>query len=152
VSEPEEPDPAEIARNLQQATNSVQFAATLRLLRRWSAEVPSAITPESLEVLVAYFEDAPVTLFVRGARGTGKAHLASVLRAEATLTAEGKVTKPTPLQQYFSLPCGQQLAVLVVILLVALSVELPRDVQDQIWGLITVLGAAIWTIGRITRS
>ena len=62
------------------------------------------------------------------------------------------VTKPTLPEWFYALPCGQQLAVIVVILLVVLSVELPHDVQDQIWGLITTLGAAIWVIQKITKS
>lgn len=88
------------------------------------------------------------TGFLRGRSGTGKATLA----AESTLTAEGQVTRATLPEWFYSLPCGQQLAVVVVILLVILSVELPHEVQDQIWGLITTLGAAIWVVQRITRS
>jgi hypothetical protein len=50
------------------------------------------------------------------------------------------------------LPCGQKIAVVLIILAPLLYFGLPADVQAQIVGLITVLGAALWMIGMITRK
>jgi hypothetical protein len=78
--------------------------------------------------------------------------LAGQASASCTPPPMAPARVPTLWDQFAALPCGQQLAVIVVILLVALSAELPHEVQDQVWGMITTLGAAIWVIQRITRS
>lgn len=145
MSQPDAPTPAEYVLKIQAARTPDEVLVVLREIR----ERPPVFNPTVAETLRAYFEFRAATL--TGER-TVTAH-AQVAGAQGTaLDAEARVTKPTLMQQYATLPCGQQIAVLVVILLVLLSVDLPRDVQDQIWGLITVLGAAIWVIGRITKS
>lgn len=50
------------------------------------------------------------------------------------------------------MPCGQQIAIMIVVWLVALSVGLPTDAKNQLWGYITELGGAIWLINKITKS
>jgi hypothetical protein len=69
-----------------------------------------------------------------------------------TVAATGKVTEPTLLTQFAALPCGQQIAVVLIILAPLLYLGLPADVQAQIAGLITVLGAALWLIGVVTKK
>jgi hypothetical protein len=76
----------------------------------------------------------------------------ATLRIEPVMTAEARVMRPTLMQQYNALSHGQQIGVLVVILLVLLAFDLREDVQEQICGIITVLGGAIWVIQRITKS
>jgi hypothetical protein len=60
--------------------------------------------------------------------------------------------KPTPAKQLAGLSCGQVLIIVIIGLSVLLYLGLPKDVQDQIAGLITVLGGAVWTISKITKS
>jgi hypothetical protein len=77
---------------------------------------------------------------------------AESLVAQVRMTESTGAAKPTLPEWFTALPCGQQLGVIIVILLVILSVELPHEVQDQVWGLITTLSAAIWVIQKITKS
>jgi hypothetical protein len=78
--------------------------------------------------------------------------VATATLAKPTIVATGKVTEPTLLTQFVALPCGQKIAVVLIILAPLLYFGLPADVQAQIVGLITVLGAALWMIGMITRK
>ena len=105
-------------------------------------------------MLRAYYYPSGGILIGEGtltAGATVHAQVAGV--AASALPAEARVTKPTLWEQYAALPCGQQLGVLTVILLMVLvTFDLPRDVQDQIWGLITTLGAAGAAIKWITKT
>jgi hypothetical protein len=68
------------------------------------------------------------------------------------VSATGKAAEATLLTQFTALPCGQRIAVVLIILSVLLYLDLPADVQDQIVGLITVLGGALWFITKVTRK
>lgn len=78
--------------------------------------------------------------------------IATATVPKPTVVATGKVTEPTLLTQFVALPCGQQIAVVLIILAPLLYLGLPADVQAQIAGLITALGAALWMIGVVTRK
>jgi hypothetical protein len=57
------------------------------------------------------------------------------VREGAVVAAEpARVTEPTLWQQYAALPCGQQIGVLLVILMVLLSFELPDAAKNQLGG------------------
>jgi hypothetical protein len=142
VSEPDAPTYAEmLARLIEEPRPWDELLARLRVARGTAPDPDAKV----LEVLRDFL--AENAFRARGA----------VLHGEGTLTAEAQVIKRTVpksrlLEQYVRLPCGQQLGVLVVFLLLLFSFDLPSDVQEKLWGLITELGAAIWMIQRITKK
>jgi hypothetical protein len=138
VSEPETPTLAEIFARVE------DDRAVLALLRA-SRKRPDRLSPAVAEAIVDFF-------FRTTAETNASLHEVRDYVQPQMAQAEAQVTKPTTLlEQYVRLPCGQQLAVLVVFLLVLLSFDLPSDVQEKLWGLITELGAAIWVIQKITK-
>jgi hypothetical protein len=78
--------------------------------------------------------------------------VATLTMPRPTISATGKAAEPTLMQQFFALPCGQRIAVIVIILSVALYLDLPTEVQDHIAGLITVLTAAMLMINKVTKK
>lgn len=101
------------------------------LLRRWQAMMLTA----------------GADTYAQAALATG-----SAMTAEAQVTKPADATKPTLLQQYARLPCGQQLGVLTVILLAVLLLDPPPEVRDHIAYLIGLFSAAIWLGAKVTRS
>lgn len=138
--------PAEILRRINAAAGE---DGEVRLTRR-GVDDWMGTDSATRDVLAQILSDTVVAITVDGERFPNPYYPGTGLKAESVLAAEAR--KPTLMQQFAALPHGQQLGVLVVILSVLLSIELPKDVQDQIWGLITTLGAAIWVIQKITRS
>jgi hypothetical protein len=156
VSEPDAPtSPKNIAR-LEAAQKAMDVLALADEIRKRERRLHPAV----IDVITEWFESEPRI----GANLKPGATLEEVLEyvrrlhfgiadldGEGKPTAEAHVTKSTMLEQYARLPCGQQIVVLVLFLLVLLSFDLPDAVKNQLWGLITELGAAIWIIQRITK-
>lgn len=86
------------------------------------------------------------------AERTVAAVAATATLPKPTVSATGKAADPTLLAQFVALPCGQRIAVVLIVLSVVLYFDLPTDVQAEIVGLITVLGAAMWAISMVTRK
>ena len=157
VSESDAPTPAEYAVRLGAAVTREEWLALVREIReRWP------VSNETVRnvILDFFFESTgktPATFqelsdYVRARGELDLTIRRGVVTWTSAVTLGVSVPKPTVLEQYVRLPCGQQLAVLVVFLLVLISFDLPSDVQEKLWGLITELGAAIWVIQRITRK
>jgi hypothetical protein len=127
---------------LRAAQTADEVVAVVRSAREVGLTGPSVA-----EVLEA------VPWLVRGGEGTVAGRPVIVLPAERMRALGVRVTKLPLLDQYAALPCGQQIGVLVVILLmVLLTFDAPADVQEKIWGAITTLGAGIAAIKWMTKN
>jgi hypothetical protein len=153
VSQPSRDDLVQIAKRIVASRTVEEVLAVLRESRETAQPDPAV-----LELLRSYLHvsDAPLVIAEERTLTAGAA-----LRAESRLTAEASVagrfqgqavTKPALPEWFNKLPCGQQLGVVVILLLVALSLPLPPDDRDYVAYLLAVLGAAIWAIQRITKS
>jgi hypothetical protein len=81
----------------------------------------------------------------------------SVLAAESTVTADAQTTKstgkPTLLEWFNALPCGQQLGVCTILILVAvLAFDVSTEARDYIASMLAVIGVAYSVIRKITKS
>jgi hypothetical protein len=124
------------------------------------ARLHASLTPEQVEEIAQAVRKragglAPVPAFVREIL-TGSVNrpvaLSDAGTASDALVAKAQVTKPTLMKQVAMLPCGKQLGVVVVILVVALALKLPKDDRDYVAYLLAVLAPAYALILKIIRS
>jgi hypothetical protein len=120
-----------------------KFLRDIRDPRATPTQVLDALPDVLMRLSDSTDSDHPLQVVYKNAIAT--------LSSVPSVTAEG-ATKPTLLEQYARLPCGQQLAVLAVILLFFLSFDLPPGIRDYIAGQLAIIGAALAVIHKITKS
>lgn len=140
-------DPKALLAYLAPVRDRVAEGPTIRALvrdmatrgERYGIPLPG---PNSKGATVTYIPSGPYGSTLR----------ITVAMAGGAQVTTGTVAKPTALEWYTALPCGQQLAVFTVILAVlVLAFDVSDEVRNYVAAMLAVIGAAYGIIQKISK-